>query len=1027
VVKFYGTQNSLYFESVNNWDEATSFSDSLGRTIRTQAKDSQGDVFTETKYDNLGRVEKTSNPYREGDVKYWSKPRYDELNRVVETYAPEIEGLTGASLGITEFGISTVQDFVGTYTTATDASGRRARSITNALGQLVRIDEPTGINNDLGLIGSPNQPTFYKYNPQGKMVKVSQGQQNRFFLYDYLGRLIRVKQPEQEVNTALDLADTVTNNNQWTAGFEYDIVGNLKKTTDAKGSVITNSYDKAGRVTLRSYSNEPQGVTTPNVEYFYDGKGLTTPQTPNYAKGKLTKVTSSISETRYNSFDNFGRLLQMEQRTPFDTETIANATPRVSSYQYDFGGALVQETYPSGRVVKNDLNAFGDLSRITSKSNANAAERVYASGFSYTADGQIQRLRLGSGRWESAKFDNRLQMTEMTLGTSNGDGSLWKLKYEYGELNADGSVNQNQSTGNIAKQTISYQGLAQPFVQTFKYDALSRIVEAKENNGSYNGTQNWKQTFDYDRFGNRTNFTQVVGTQQLAINNQTLPSIDATSNRFNLNQGYVFDKNGNITEDNVNGQIRKFTFNAENKQTEIKDANEALIGNYFYDGEGNRVKKVTQAETTIFVYSSGKLIAEYSTATPPINKQIRYFGTDQLLTPRVITNQNGEVISRRDYMPFGEEININRPTNVKYGVLDDGVRQGFTNYERDKETNLDFAEARYYNNRHGRFTAVDPLLSSGKSSNPQTFNRYVYVMNRPIILTDPSGMQTGNHSGTVYTNGGNRFSWRNEGEGWHEFTGNVTYTANDGFIYNVYEGGWNYLPSSTPNDSQPTVSESWRFVRFGEPYPSRIYSGFGPPKSNDTDVGFMMGVRNWGRNIGNLGILLIESNGGNNIGATNRFISNPAFKTEQPANEQQARAAFAGSIACDLLSGAALGGASRTAMLPSKLNPSAINFMQSSIKNTTGKFTVLGNAESLKAGTLSPEVLRMNVWKDAGGKIWTLDHRRLAAFKLSGLSEAPVNWAPRSLVESSMWKMTTNTGGSSIKLKLGGGVCKIVQ
>jgi hypothetical protein len=112
-------------------------------------------VFTETKYDNLGRVEKTSNPYREGETKYWSKPRYDELNRVVETYAPAIEGQTGASLGVTEFGISTVPDYIGTYTTATDASGRRARSITNALGQLVRIDEPTG-NNDLGSIGSPN-------------------------------------------------------------------------------------------------------------------------------------------------------------------------------------------------------------------------------------------------------------------------------------------------------------------------------------------------------------------------------------------------------------------------------------------------------------------------------------------------------------------------------------------------------------------------------------------------------------------------------------------------------------------------------------------------------------------------------------------------------------------------------------------------------------------------------------------------------------------------------------------------------
>lgn len=53
---------------------------------------------------------------------------------------------------------------------------------------------------------------------------------------------------------------------------------------------------------------------------------------------------------------------------------------------------------------------------------------------------------------------------------------------------------------------------------------------------------------------------------------------------------------------------------------------------------------------------------------------------------------------------------------------------------------MDFAEARYYNNAHARFTAVDPLLSSGKSDNPQTFNRYVYVGNNPINITDPFGL-----------------------------------------------------------------------------------------------------------------------------------------------------------------------------------------------------------------------------------------------------------------------------------------------
>lgn len=71
------------------------------------------------------------------------------------------------------------------------------------------------------------------------------------------------------------------------------------------------------------------------------------------------------------------------------------------------------------------------------------------------------------------------------------------------------------------------------------------------------------------------------------------------------------------------------------------------------------------------------------------------------------------------------------------------MRKQFTGYERDNETDLDFAEARYYNPMHGRFTAVDPLLASGRSADPQTFNRYAYTMNRPLILTDSTGLQAG--------------------------------------------------------------------------------------------------------------------------------------------------------------------------------------------------------------------------------------------------------------------------------------------
>ncbi len=79
-----------------NWAESTTYFDNLGRAFKSRTKDLQGDVLSEIKYDNFGRVKAASNPYRvdasgnPAESVYWSKPRYDELNRVVETYAPAL-------------------------------------------------------------------------------------------------------------------------------------------------------------------------------------------------------------------------------------------------------------------------------------------------------------------------------------------------------------------------------------------------------------------------------------------------------------------------------------------------------------------------------------------------------------------------------------------------------------------------------------------------------------------------------------------------------------------------------------------------------------------------------------------------------------------------------------------------------------------------------------------------------------------------------------------------------------------------
>jgi RHS repeat-associated protein len=539
------------------------------------------------------------------------------------------------------------------------------------------------------------------------MVKVTQGVQARFFLYDSLGRLLRVRQPEQVPNANLNASDAVTGNPEWTAGFSYDANGNLLTALDAKGVQIASTYDNLNRAVSRTYSDG-----TPTVSYSYDNPNI------QFSKGKLTQVQNAVSTSQALAFDNLGRTLASRQ--------ITDGINYDSAYLYNLSGALVEETYPSGRKVKNTFEADGDLSKIETQ-RPNLGWEIRAQNLSYTSSGVLEKLQIGNGLWETAQLNSRLQVTQLGLGTSPTDASIWKLNYDFG--------NSSNNDGNIKSQTLTTPGGT--FNQTFVYDSLDRLKQATETSA---GNQTWVQNFSYDRYGNRVGFNQTINGQ---TTNGT-PSVDVNTNRFNAGQGYVYDFAGNVVQDPQN---RQFIFNGDNKQVQVKDANQNVIGTYFYDGDGKRIKKVSNSDTTTFVYSGGKLVAEYAVTTAtPTNPTTNYLGTDMLESPRILTDQNAQVVSRRDFMPFGEDIPNFGARTQSNGYKPDNLRQKFTGYEKDNETGLDFAEARYYHSSVGRFTAVDPLLASGKSANPQTFNRYVYSLNSPIVLSDPSGLQVGGNN-----------------------------------------------------------------------------------------------------------------------------------------------------------------------------------------------------------------------------------------------------------------------------------------
>ena len=122
-------------------------------------------------------------------------------------------------------------------------------------------------------------------------------------------------------------------------------------------------------------------------------------------------------------------------------------------------------------------------------------------------------------------------------------------------------------------------------------------------------------------------------------------------------------------------------------------------------------------------------------------QDVEYYHLDAIGNIRVVTDQNGTVVERHDYLPFGEECSTGACASNP-GLTGSQPRR-FTGKERDAETGLDYFGARYYRSAMGRFTTVDPLVAPHVNlTDPQGWNRYSYARNNPLRYLDPDGRLT---------------------------------------------------------------------------------------------------------------------------------------------------------------------------------------------------------------------------------------------------------------------------------------------
>jgi RHS repeat-associated protein len=136
---------------------------------------------------------------------------------------------------------------------------------------------------------------------------------------------------------------------------------------------------------------------------------------------------------------------------------------------------------------------------------------------------------------------------------------------------------------------------------------------------------------------------------------------------------------------------------------------------YGFDGEliaeyaaPNGVNPKPSAPTTEYAYRAGEMLIQADAS------DCKWMVSDHLGSPRIILGKSGSLadVRRRDFLPFGEDLGagqFGRTTALGYepSGTPSNPREKFAACERDAETGLDFAQARYYQNRLGKFTPPD--------------------------------------------------------------------------------------------------------------------------------------------------------------------------------------------------------------------------------------------------------------------------------------------------------------------------------
>lgn len=567
--------------------------------------------------------------------------------------------------------------------------------------------------------------------------------QHRRFHYDGRGVLVTVTQPELReagtdnyvisknsydarghvVATDLQWQGAGTKNlDMWRLRFDYDPAERLIEVWQP----IPN-----GRKTLKSFefyssTDSPgrRGRLKASVRHNYFPDPTRTGGLP----------TINVTTTRsYNACT--GNITQCSGQLTSVNTTASAPSANGSPAQAFFSGTVGYQYNTLGEIKRIDYPTFGPASPSRSISYHYTKQRLTS-----ITEGQARRATVS---YHLNGLPNVIQLA--------ADGVSDTIVPDGSGLKRPGRIDWTWKSGAGTTGAYTYDGAGNVSAMggdTFKYDGAFRLKRAQ--------VAGQVQAYEYDGFSNPTS----VGGQGF--------NVDWKSNR--LTAPYEYDDGGNLkVMPDPSGGVLTFAYDALNMMISadgerlgrafVYDAADERIGVIDYKAAGGRRERwsirsqgnqvLRDFERTFtdstpvwkwtrdYVYRGSLLSNTIGPDTGVRDIHLDHQGSVRFVTDSAgnLVTGTGATTSGTRYWPFG--------ALVFKRLLDE--RMAFTGHERDDDgtaadsLDLDYMHARYYRPAAARFLSVDPTWESADMARPQSWNRYTYVMNNPLNMTDPDG------------------------------------------------------------------------------------------------------------------------------------------------------------------------------------------------------------------------------------------------------------------------------------------------